>query len=166
MFRVAFSHSRGNCESVSFTAHYSHSSVFQFVDCSSEQTAFFLIDNTGAIGGIFGSNSTDTNPDGCGGNEVTTTLSPASSNPAPVSTSSSQVTVTVTLSEPTTLAPVTTTLSPEEASGILSSLIAGGGTIVKEPFPEPTFTTSSTPTFAPLSQPGSSTFITAPTTAY
>ncbi|KAF8067732.1 hypothetical protein FPV67DRAFT_1153321 [Lyophyllum atratum] len=44
------------------------------------------------------------------------------------------VTVTITLGDqPTTLAPVTRTLSPEEASSVLSSLMANGATVIESP---------------------------------
>ncbi|GLB39074.1 putative carbohydrate-binding module family 19 protein [Lyophyllum shimeji] len=60
--------------------------------------------------------------------------SPSTSLPSTITDSATVVTVTLTVGDqPTTLPPVTTTLSPEEASSHLASLIAHGATLLLPP---------------------------------
>ncbi|KAF5383093.1 hypothetical protein D9615_005072 [Tricholomella constricta] len=74
----------------------------------------------------------------------TTPSPPSSSKPEPTANFPKTVTTTITLGDqPTTLPPVTRTISPEEASSILSSLMANGATIIEAPVTSTAILTSS-----------------------
>ncbi|KAK0215728.1 hypothetical protein IW262DRAFT_1465444 [Armillaria fumosa] len=107
-----------------------------FLQCTSEKDAISVIDATGATGGIFG-NGTNTS--------TSTSNSTTSANSTDTASGTSVddsgvVTVTVTLTPTATVfvsteVPVTTTLSPDEASSLLASLtgVAGGSVITASP---------------------------------
>ncbi|PBK98698.1 hypothetical protein ARMGADRAFT_986617 [Armillaria gallica] len=108
-----------------------------FLQCTSEKDATSVIDATGATGGIFG-NGTDTSNSTTSGNSTdgnsTDTTSGTSIDDSGI------VTVTVTLTPTATVfvsteVPVTTTLSPDQASSLLASLtgVAGGSVITVSP---------------------------------
>ncbi|PBK70685.1 hypothetical protein ARMSODRAFT_955420 [Armillaria solidipes] len=103
-----------------------------FLQCTSEKDATSVIDATGATGGIFG-NGTDTS------NSTTSANSTDTASGTSVD-DSGIVTVTITLTPTATVfvsteVPVTTTLSPDEASSLLASLtgVAGGSVITASP---------------------------------
>ncbi|KIJ99071.1 hypothetical protein K443DRAFT_680224 [Laccaria amethystina LaAM-08-1] len=103
--------------------------------CTSEASAASVIAATGATGGIFG---TDTNGTTCNSNSNpipitgTSSLSTGAGCSDPTSTASqfpsgtAGVTITLLPSATITLPTFTTTLTPEEATSILSSLLGGG----------------------------------------
>ncbi|KAK0192158.1 hypothetical protein F5146DRAFT_1222348 [Armillaria mellea] len=103
-----------------------------FLQCTSEKDATSVIDATGATGGIFG-NGTDTSNSTTSANSTDTASGTAADD-------SGIVTVTITLTPTATVfvsteVPVTTTLSPDEASSLLASLtgVAGGSVITASP---------------------------------
>ncbi|SJL16103.1 uncharacterized protein ARMOST_19621 [Armillaria ostoyae] len=108
-----------------------------FLQCTSEKDATSVIDATGATGGIFG-NGTDTS-------NSTTSANSTDANSTDTASGTSVddsgiVTVTITLTPTATVfvsteVPVTTTLSPDEASSLLASLtgVAGGSVITASP---------------------------------
>ncbi|KAK0232211.1 hypothetical protein EDD85DRAFT_939169 [Armillaria nabsnona] len=99
-----------------------------FLQCTSEKDATSVIDATGATGGIFG-NGTDTS------NSTTSANSTDTASGTSVD-DSGIVTVTVTFTPTATVfvsteVPVTTTLSPDQASSLLASLTgAAGGSVI------------------------------------
>jgi len=124
------------------------------VACTSEKIALSLIEAAGATGGITGSGSgSSINPASASSTLSGATPGTSTDSITPTSTSLNQsvVTVTVTLqvmaSGTTTLPSVTQTLSPEQASSLLSSLLAQGGpttTATPVDLNEPSETLSST----------------------
>jgi len=129
---------RGRCaKSQDCFALPSTRDIGTLVTCTSQQKAISAIEATSATGGIFGNtngNSTvgadeENDDDNC---DVTST--PIATSTATFQPTAEAVTVTVTLT-PTTLPPETRTLSPEEASSLLASLMAGGATIIDSPSP-------------------------------
>ena len=108
----------------------------QTITCTSEKIALSLIEAAGATGGITGSgssgssiNSTSTSSTSSG-DTSTATSTDSSTTPTSTSLDDSVVTVTVTtlvLASSTSPPSVTQTLSPEEASSLLSSLLGQGG---------------------------------------
>lgn len=95
--------------------------------CTSEKSALSIINATGAKGGIAGdgaSGSTDgTAPPTSSGGDFTSVAQPSGPTPAPTPT----VTVTVTVNPNATTLPATIlTLSPQEASSAISSILAQG----------------------------------------
>lgn len=122
--------------------------------CTSERSALSIINATGAEGGIASngtSNSTtaDVNGNGCDGNST----GAASSDNGPV-------TVTVTVGQQSTfstsLPAETSTLSPDEASSLLSSIATDSAfALVSTVLPSST-SSAATTTDAPESQSGAS----------
>jgi len=126
------------------------------IACTSEKIALSLIEGAGATGGITGSGS-ESSIDPASASSTLSGASPSAPTSTDLITPTSAaldepvVTVTVTVqvlaSSTTTLPSVTQTLSPEEASSLLSSLLAQGGpTITPTPgsLNEPSETPSST----------------------
>jgi len=109
------------------------------ITCTSEKNARSLIEAAGATGGITGSDSDGSSIDPASASSTssgttpgTTTSTDSITTPTSTALNDSVVTVTVTVqvlpSGTTTLPSVTQTLSPEQASSLLSSLLANGGT--------------------------------------
>ena len=126
----------------------------QTITCTSEKIALSLIEAAGATGGITGSgsggSSTSPSSTSSGGTSTATSLN-SSITSTSTALNDSVVTVTVTVqvlaSSTTTLPTVTQTLSPEEASSLLSSLLAQGGpatTATSDALDVPSQTLSST----------------------
>ncbi|KJA26807.1 hypothetical protein HYPSUDRAFT_84223 [Hypholoma sublateritium FD-334 SS-4] len=94
------------------------------LQCTSNKTASSIIEASGASGGITGLDTTDTSAN-------SSTSSSTSATPTASDASDSQVTVTVTVTQPIITGTVTQTstqtVSPDQASSIISSLIAAGG---------------------------------------
>jgi len=111
------------------------------ITCTSDKIALSLIEAAGATGGITGSGSQNsTNPASASSTlSGTTPGTTTSTDPTtPTSTALNETVVTVTVTtivtptgtttpSTTTLPSVTQTLSPEEASSLLSSLLTQGG---------------------------------------
>ena len=107
----------------------------QTIACTSKKSAQSLIEAAGATGGITGSGSrsgSSVNPASAsstlsGDTPVTATMNAITPTSTPSNDSVVTVTVTVIQSGTTTLPSVTQTLSPEEASSLLSSVLVQGG---------------------------------------
>ncbi|KAF9566525.1 hypothetical protein CPC08DRAFT_758861 [Agrocybe pediades] len=133
--------------------------VGTFLTCTSAKSALSLIEATGATGGITGSDNASSSQNSTESTESTTVLSdegmempcttasPSATTDAPdASQAVDRVTITVTLlpSQTITLDPVTTTISPEEASSILSSAVAEQKTVATDASSAVTQTPSAT----------------------
>jgi len=128
------------------------------ITCTSEKNALSLIEAAGASGGITGSDSDGSSIDSASPSSTssgttlgTTTSMDPITTPTSTALYESAVTVTVTVqvlpSGTTTLPSVTQTLTPEQASNLLSSLLADGGsttTATSDSLNEPSETLSST----------------------
>ncbi|KAG7440115.1 uncharacterized protein BT62DRAFT_938317 [Guyanagaster necrorhizus] len=100
-----------------------------FIQCTSEMDAVSIIDATGTTGGIFGTDA-DTS-------DSTTSSANSTDTTSGTDSGSGIVTVTITLTPTATVfvsteVPVTTTLSPDEASSLLASLTGMGASVVTD----------------------------------
>jgi len=95
--------------------------------CTSKKSAQSLINASGATGGITGSGKSGALTASMHPTSASSTLNGTIASATPAGTESVvTVTVTLTPSVPITLSSVTQTLSPDQASSLLSSLLAGG----------------------------------------
>jgi len=93
--------------------------------CTSEKSALSIIDASGANGGITGADASgSTNGTNSSASSSSSTTQSSAITPAP--TGPDIVTVTVTVIPETTLPITTTTISPQDASSIFSSILAQG----------------------------------------
>lgn len=125
----------------------------QTIACTSEKSARSLINAAGATGGVTGSGSGSSASASYTSSGATAT-SMDTTTPTSTAPDESVVTVTVTIvpSSTITLPSVTQTLSPEQASDLLSSILAQGGpTTTADGLDQPSETASSTdiPTTTP-----------------
>ncbi|KAG7446946.1 uncharacterized protein BT62DRAFT_931521 [Guyanagaster necrorhizus] len=107
-----------------------------FIQCASEIDAASIINATGTTGGIFGTD-TDTSNSTTSSTNSTTSSANSTDTTSGTDSGSGIVTVTITLTPTATVfvsteVPVTTTLSPDEASSLLASLTGMGASVVTD----------------------------------